>query len=1284
MRTPWKRPRRSLGVPSRPGITVRPRPGTRVSLESLEDRTLPSVVFNSALGGETVQWQQNGKPVTQALGPGNNSTALQDPTVYFIFQGTSWTSSNAGALASDAQFIIQSPYLSKLTDYGSTGKAVFGGFTIDNTAAPDPDPDPNQQQSKFAAAAQKEIQTILPGQPSWTKPPLFNVVACPIYVVVFDKGEVDSQGNHRNAGWNGVTNYNFLSPMNEIFIGDWGGDQDGFTDTFSHEVVERIFSGSNNGLVMNASVDANTPVENQGAQISDNEPDHAAYIYRLDDNGTFLQVQAYWSLSTPNTNGLNGGSGAFVVPDGTLQNVYLDPSWTFQGIDANNNFPIYSFNGNSQLEVDGGQPGSNGNTITISTNNDLGTTNQQGGVSVTLDGEMFTFDPNQISGISVATAAGGDVVNVVSTPDFVNSSFISAGVTTSVVDFGSDTVVLGSTLSSENDGLGHVGNIKGPVFIDATGDIGEPGSASLYVDDSGDFSGQTVTMTDGTIHYGGTAIYYSPSASATDGVTYLEVDGGSGGNTFNVENTSKLNFFTFLSTGNGNDTVDVFATKGYLQVYNPGGSDSTNVGMGNTGSLNGFVYVDGPGSTSLDVMDSSDTTGRTVTMNDGSLYDLGSAGIGWSASSSPTGGVTYLEVDGGSGGNTFDINNTSTLHFNTLLSTGTGNDVVNVHATRGGLYDYNPGGQDSTNVGLDQTGGITGFVDVYGPGATSLDVNDESDTTARTVTMNDGSVTGLGGVGGTISWTPTSSATGGVTYVEVDVPAANNTINVENTSNLFDYTDLRTSFGIDTVNVSATRGSATTGGLQIFNEDSVNVDVGLGSVANINGRVTVEGFGTATVLVDDHLDNTARTATLANGSLTGLGDAAAIQSSGVVRSLTVDGPGAGSTYNIPSTPAGTMVMVNGGAGRDTFRVGSGNSLSGIQGALMVNGGGGGDGLLANDSAGATGHTYMLSNTMLWRSGIAPILYGKLATISVTAGGNDTLSLLNPVPTATTIGFNGGSGTNTLHGANVSNSWNLTGANGGRLDSVSFSNFQKLVGGTGVDVFNFNNTSATFASINGGGAPAGEGDWLNYSALPATSMVMVNLTNGSATNVGGWAVGKVTNIQNVIGSAGGTNMLIGDSQGNILIGGSGVNMLMGGSGSSLLIGGSGRGMIVGGAKSDILIAGSLSYNVTTTAAQNALMSILAELQSADTFAQKVSDIIHGNASGGGHDLNGVNKLTWGGTSPTVIGSTGAFTLAGDSATRTAADWFFANALSTVTDFNGGGVQDEHNNNAIGVF
>jgi hypothetical protein len=216
--------------------------------------------------------------------------------------------------------------------------------------------------------------------------------------------------------------------------------------------------------------------------------------------------------------------------------------------------------------------------------------------------------------------------------------------------------------------------------------------------------------------------------------------------------------------------------------------------------------------------------------------------------------------------------------------------------------------------------------------------------------------------------------------------------------------------------------------------------------------------------------------------------------------------------------------------------------------------------------------------------------------------------------------------------------------------VKFSNFQHLEGGTGVDTFKFG-TAGSVQSIDGGGAPAGQGDWLDYSAF--TSPVTVNLATGSATGVNGGAAGAVKNVQNVIGCAG-NNILTGDAQGNILIGGGGTNTIVGGSGNSLLIGGSGGGSVTGGSGQDILIAGTTTFDSNETT----LMSILREWQRTDkTFARKVQDL----KNGGGY--NGSNKLTW---NTTVNQGTKAFTLAGDTSASSQPDWFFANLGSGVKD------------------
>ncbi len=1566
---------------------------TRLYLEKLEDRVVPTIVFYPDFGTE---------PTSYGGGP-----VLNDAPVYLLFWGSYWNTSQGSTsqtqLTNAITNELNSPLYGNLKQYkdnnsNTAGPAyVNGSWTATETADPSNGFSDSQLQNVVQAAVNDPNSHI----PSPSAIEATDGGHAPIYIVITPPG-IDSYRGSNTWGY-----HNYFNSNNQNFVYGWVGnftgiapsgygptlnEQDVVTTTASHEIGESL----TDPLIPNgyeAESGVNWSLFRTWDEIGDFEAE--AYNYRL--NGSL--VQSLW----------DSNAQAFTISDGNSQNFYINPQWIVDYF----GLPL-SYNGN-KLTVEGDQLGANYNdTITINT------ANNGGGLTVTLNGQTATFDPGQITSLEVNTGGGTNTVNILGLP---------MNMPTLIVDQGVDTVTVGNSSAS----LGSNGSMSG---IHSNVTVEGPGSITLNIDDSGDSSAQTVEVNTGAISYPNTIVYYTPTNTSSGGVVSLNIYGGSGGNTFNVEGTNNLYNNYSLNTGAGNDTVNVYSTTGQISINNPGGQDTVNVGLGSMSSINGNISAFGNGSTSLYVSDSNDTTARTATMNDGSVSGLG-AGTGtiyWTPTSSATGGVIYVEVDGGSGGNTFNVNNTSNLYQKTYLNTGAGNDTVNIYATTGGLDDYNPGGTDSTWVGLGSMANINGWVNAFGPGATKLYLIDVNDTTARTVTMTNGSVSGLGGGSGVIEWTPTSSATGGVIYLEVDSGSGGNTFNIQDTSSFYLETLLDPGTGTDTVNIYGTTGGldiynpgtdstwvglgsmaningwvnaygpgstklylddlndtiartvtmtngslsglgagtgtiewtpsstatggvvylevdsgsggntfnventsafyywtlldpgtgantvnidGTTGGLDLYNpgtdstnvgegsmaningwvnaygpgstslylndssdstartvtmndgslsglgagagtiywtpsstatggvtflsvvggsgsstfninntsrffyytslatgagNDTVNVyqtsgglsddnlggsdttNVGLGSVAHINGFVDVYGAGSTALVVDDHLDTTLRTVTLTSSQLTGLGNAGTLSYGSGVTALTVDGSSKASTYNIQSTAAGSTVTVNGGIGNDTFTLGSSNSLGGIQGAVTVNGGGGSNTLNANDSASASGQSYTLSKTTLTRSGIAAINYASLSAINVTASGNDTLAVSSTpgVPSITTT-FNGGTGTNTLIGPTVSNNWTISGVNAGKLGSVAFSNFQNLVGGnlsntfsftsttasvatinggsgsssktlsysslpatfavtvnlatnsaplitsgfsninavtgsndtantligpnstnqwtitgvnagkvnsfsfshvpnlvggTGVDDFKFTGIAATVLSINGGGAPTNQGDWLDYSSLSTSSTVTVNLATGSAANVNSGAAGAVTGIQNVIGSSSGTNVLTGDSQGNILIGGSGANTLTGGSGNSLLIGGSGHGSITGGTGQDILIAGTTTYSATTTAGQTSLMAILAELQSADSFAQKVYDLIHGTDSGDpnghGSDLNGTNKLTWGGGSPTVKPSTGAFTLSGDTSAETTADWFFSSASSTVNDFNDDGVQDEHNNNALGVL
>jgi hypothetical protein len=281
--------------------------------------------------------------------------------------------------------------------------------------------------------------------------------------------------------------------------------------------------------------------------------------------------------------------------------------------------------------------------------------------------------------------------------------------------------------------------------------------------------------------------------------------------------------------------------------------------------------------------------------------------------------------------------------------------------------------------------------------------------------------------------------------------------------------------------------------------------------------------------------------------------------------------------------------------------------------------------------------------------------GQTTTIKIAADPNGVDSSLaidfNGGTYANAVTFSGGTGTgaHTLTGPNTRNLWTLTGPGAGKLNKATFSNVTNLVGGPNVDVFKFSGSGGISGTIQGGGAPSHQGDWLDYSSV--TYAVTVNLAAGTATNTGG-----VSGIQDVHGGNFG-NTLTGSSQGNILIGGTGADTITGGSGASILIGDKGADQVLGGSGGDILIGDYTTYDTMSTAHENSLMAILAEWQSGDSYFTRFTDIDTG--TGGG--LNGANKLRFGST---VLSDGSADTLTA-AASGSALDWYFQGTGDTIT-------------------
>jgi Ca2+-binding RTX toxin-like protein len=158
---------------------------------------------------------------------------------------------------------------------------------------------------------------------------------------------------------------------------------------------------------------------------------------------------------------------------------------------------------------------------------------------------------------------------------------------------------------------------------------------------------------------------------------------------------------------------------------------------------------------------------------------------------------------------------------------------------------------------------------------------------------------------------------------------------------------------------------------------------------------------------------------------------------------------------------------------------------------------------------------------------------------------------------------GGTASDLLIGPNATMTWYIAGSDSGNVHGMGFDGFENLNGGSENDTFVF---SVIGTMISGHIDGQGGINTLDYYNYPTN--VTVNLNLGSANGTG-----SVSNIQNVIGSQNGFNILIGSSDDNILVGGNEADYISGLDGNDILLGGDGNDTLVGFLGFDILVGGA---------------------------------------------------------------------------------------------------------------
>lgn len=277
------------------------------------------------------------------------------------------------------------------------------------------------------------------------------------------------------------------------------------------------------------------------------------------------------------------------------------------------------------------------------------------------------------------------------------------------------------------------------------------------------------------------------------------------------------------------------------------------------------------------------------------------------------------------------------------------------------------------------------------------------------------------------------------------------------------------------------------------------------------------------------------------------------------------------------------VVLNAGGGNDsfdlsylasslslTFDAGPGDDSVEIKGEWLVRGpvsieGGPGDDRLHFDGRSATySSRYEIGEGIVTRQGIYEVRHNNLEAVSVETTALDDLITVSASTPGVSLALNGGNGLDTLVGADIGNTFVVTGSDAGVLnDMISFDSFEYLRGSVGPDVFRFANHKATLTGeIDGAG---GLNNKLDYSVR--SDDVYVNLTTGEAT--GALYVG---NIQDVTGGSG-NDVLVGDDSSNVLDGGLSFDLLVAGGANYW----GNPDTLIGGSGDDVLIAGFTAYD-----------------------------------------------------------------------------------------------------------
>ena len=425
----------------------------------------------------------------------------------------------------------------------------------------------------------------------------------------------------------------------------------GATQVDPHTVSVPLASIGGNIQVNTLGGDDTLTVDDSGGTIAP----LISYVAGSGDNSLVLQGGTYATVTHSFTNAHDGS----VSLNGTVAVTYTGLSPITDNLNAATR--VFDFTGGAPETItllDDGVGGNNMSEVTSSLAESVTFTDPT--VSLTLNANAG-LGPNTVFLQAVDTSFNASVIlNASNQGDTINvQNTLATEPLTINGGAGDDIINIGSAGNS-------LGTILGAVAVhgngQTTGDI-------LNLNDQGDGASHTYTITSTTLARSGAAtITY-------DTVEVISVRGSTNADTLNV-----------LTTAAGVTTNFVGGAGSIVNVDNAG------TVQGILGALN---IENPPSFNSIVIDDSADSTARTVTLSSfspnpfdsdlnsdtyGKVHLLAPADINYEF-----GDTSSLTIDGGSGGNTFNVTTTMAGSFGTTtINGGTSNDIFNVSASAPG------------------------------------------------------------------------------------------------------------------------------------------------------------------------------------------------------------------------------------------------------------------------------------------------------------------------------------------------------------------------------------------------------------------------------------------------------------------------------------------------------------------------------------------------------------------------------------------------------------------------